>query len=254
MNQRGKRDGGRIMAIVAALLLAAGAARGAGYFTWSTYGMVSQNPEAPDWGLDGVLSDYSVVWQLIGTPDVVANHPDAGNAAAGHASGGDVVWATREFQREAGPGWTDPGTEGTAWDSSLYADSLGSTLVSGYVFNACEPWYVYQRIFLVPPGGGVEDGIAYYDSTPVYVDATAQAAPGFTLMVGVDGLGFVADRLLGDLSKAPATGTPHEGAVEVLPEPGTLFLLAAGGATLALRSRRRRNPQATRVSRRRNWR
>ena len=35
----------------------------------------------------------------------------------------------------AGPAWTDPGTPGTSWDASFYADALGATLVSSFVYG-----------------------------------------------------------------------------------------------------------------------
>ncbi len=157
------------------------AAPGASYFAWTARGVTwhgNANVETPAWPADGILNESPVVWQLIGSPDAVADPPDLANPDGGYAGGGDVVWAARHFA--LGDSTTEEGT----WEAGLYSTgALRTTLVAGHDHDDGAPWYVYQRIFQAR-AGEVAAGTWYYESSPVRVTREACQDMGMPVYIG----------------------------------------------------------------------
>lgn len=157
------------------------AAPGASYFAWTARGVTwhgNANVETPAWPEDGILNESPVVWQLIGSPDAVADPPDLANPAGGYVGGGDVVWAARHFA--LGDSTNEEGT----WEAGLYsAGALRTTLVAGHDHDDGAPWYVYQRIFQAR-AGEVAAGTWYYESSPVRVTRDACQDMGMPVYIG----------------------------------------------------------------------
>ena len=157
------------------------AAPGASYFAWTARGVTwhgNGNVETPAWPADGILNESPVVWQLVGSPDAVADPPDLANPAGGYVSGGDVVWAARHFALD------DSTTEEGHWEAGLYSTgALRTTLVAGHDHDDGAPWYVYQRIFQARTGE-VAAGTWYYESSPIRVTRDAGQDMGMPVYIG----------------------------------------------------------------------
>ena len=175
------KGAGALWVVALGAWLMPGAARGVSYFAWTARGVTwhgNANAESPSWPADGILNESPVVWQLIGSPDAVADPPDLSNSAGGHAGGDDVVWAARHFSS----GFSS--TEEGRWEAGLYSTGmLRTTQVAGYDHAEEAPWHVYQRIYQAAPDG-VAAGTWYYESRPVPITRDARQEMGMACPIG----------------------------------------------------------------------